>query len=189
MQRRWSFPPSRILDGLLVIFVINGLLVASSVVVRYAAADDPEVQETVNTAEPPIDLLPTDVPPPPELETDAKSLESLEQDKQFQEFVEIAAEQFPEYLGSNSSAMNGAEALPTVTSGLLPSQNSEPVGSDKLRELEERLMVVSDLNQAAIRLARLAHRQAAADRTEQSRQSLQLSQQLQEISARLLQTP
>ena len=143
MLRRWSFPPSRVLDAMLVIFAINGVLVASSLVARYATADDPPSQSTlvdeaivddeqertssaadaavapdgIATNEPgevatqpevsatapllsnnqAIDQLPDEIPPPPDVPVpDEAMLESLNQDSQFQEFVEIAADQNPE---------------------------------------------------------------------------------------------
>ena len=228
MHRRWSFPPSRMLDALLVVFAINGVLVGTSIVARYASADDPVPQEAnvaqdsvtdsiedkvSETSQAPAEVsdvegsnqpatalvapspasdpaahpLPSDVPPAPQMAPAGEELlESLKQDEQFQQFVEIAAEQFPEYL--QTTPPNASSSL-QAASDVASAGETERVGSDKLRELEERLLVVSELNQAALRLARIAHRQAAADRPEESRQSLQLSQQLQEISAGLLQKP
>jgi hypothetical protein len=192
MQRRWSFTPSRLLDGLLVVFAANGLLVASSIVARYATADDdPPAQPASNIAvasnsgEASVassSAITAQIPPPPEVAPPSEQeLHALLQNSQFRDFIDIAAEKYPEYLGQNRLADQPPSDPQTI------SASSGGLGHDKLRDLEERLLAVADLNQAALRLTRIAQRHAAAERTMKSQEALQLSQQLQAIAARLLQ--
>lgn len=249
MNRQWKFPPSRILDALLIVFAINAVLVVWTVVSRHATADalalqepstsqpdtltsalqtetveqpnttptldDPQAEAADDSALLPRESLPADelnssppllsnsselpnpigppnpnrLPNPTELQFEqlpaTPTLESLQADPQFQEFRELAAEQFPapELSVLDLGSEPATDATLTRGHGVAASQ---PIASDELRELEERLLVVDNLNQAALRLARIAHRHAAANRTEQCQQALRQSQQLRAMSAELL---